>query len=417
MEKALKEVISSMLASNQKRLKVKCNNTSNFGTCFKELIENTYEKHNQKVVILIDEYDKAILDNLDQMEVAKENREIIKGLYTIIKGCDEYIKFVFLTGVSKFSKASIFSGLNMLKDISLDKKYGNICGYTQTNIENEFMPYLQGVDLEKLKLWYNGYNFLKDDVYNPFDLLLFIDSEFIYKNYWFTTGTPTFLIKLIEQNNYFIPKLSNIAINDKLLDSFDIDNLDLEIILYQAGYLTIDKMEINEDEDIIYHLRLPNKEVRSSLSQFIITSLYKDKTFIRSDISKALRSSNFKDLEKSLKLVFASLPYTNFTNNNIEIYEGFYASVIYTYLQSSGINIIGEDITNQGRIDLSVFMENKIYIIEFKMNTNTKNALEQIKEKGYAHKYMKDDKDIYLVGIGFDRESRNVCGFEWEQVK
>ena len=137
-----------------------------------------------------------------------------------------------------------------------------------------------------------------------------------------------------------MPKLSKLSVTKKLLSSFDISNIDLEIILYQAGYLTIDKMEINEDEDIIYHLRLPNKEVRSSLSQFIITSLYKDKTFTRSDISKALRNSNLEDLETSLKVVFASLPYTNFTNNNIEIYEGFYASVIYTYLQSSGIKII-----------------------------------------------------------------------------
>ena len=340
---------------------------SDFGGCFRELIEKTYNKYNQRVVVLVDEYDKAILDNLDQMDVALENREIIKSLYTVLKGCEPYLEKVFLTGVSKFSKASIFSGLNILKDISLTKKYGNICGYTQADIESSFLLYLEGVDLEKLKTWYNGYNFLKDDVYNPFDLLLFIKNEFLYKNYWFSTGTPSFLIKLINNNNYFLPKLSNIAVNNQLLSSFDIDNLDLEIILYQAGYLTIDKMEINEDEDIIYHLRLPNKEVRSSLSQFIITSLYKDKTFIRTDISKALRSSNLQDLETSLKVVFASLPYTNFTNNNIEIYEGFYASVIYTYLQSSGIKIIGEDVTNQGRIDLSVFIEDKIYIIEFKI--------------------------------------------------
>jgi len=121
------------------------------------------------------------------MEVAKENREIIKSLYTVIKGCDAYIKFTMLTGVSKFSKASIFSGLNMLTDISLDKEYGNICGYTQNDIESTFLPYLKDVDLEKLKVWYNGYNFLKDDVYNPFDILLFIANKYIYKNIPFYT--------------------------------------------------------------------------------------------------------------------------------------------------------------------------------------------------------------------------------------
>ena len=174
-----------MLEDNQQRLDIKCTNTNNFGVCFKELIKNIHDKYNQKVVVLIDEYDKAILDNLDQMEVAKENREIIKGLYSILKDSERYIKFVFLTGVSKFSKSSIFSGLNMLEDISLNPKYGNICGYTQNDINTTIKPYLKGADLEKVKEWYNGYNFLKDDVYNPFCMLLFIKNEFVYKNYWF----------------------------------------------------------------------------------------------------------------------------------------------------------------------------------------------------------------------------------------
>jgi hypothetical protein len=304
----------------------------------------------------------------------------------------------------------------MLEDISLDKKYGNICGYTQANIENEFISYLKGVDLEKVKLWYNGYNFLKDDVYNPFDLLLFIKNEFLYKNYWFSTGSPSFLIKLIKQNNYFLPKLSNITINDKLLDSFDIDNLDLEVILYQAGYLTIDKMIIDEDEEIMYKLKLPNKEVKSSLHQFIITSFYQDKSLNRKGISKALRQANMQELKTTLISIFASIPYSNFIKNNINLYEGFYASIIYTYLQSLGIEIIGEDITNQGRIDLSLFIEDKIYIIEFKMNTNKDNALQQIKDKNYSQKYINKGKDIYLVGIEFDESIKNISGFEWEQL-
>ena len=182
-----------MLKGNQEHLGLHCEDID-FGSCFKELIEKAYKKYNQKVVVLIDEYDKAILDNLDQMEVAKANREIIKSLYTVLKGCEPYLEKVFLTGVSKFSKAGIFSGLNMLKDISLTAKYGNICGYTQNDIETTALPYLNGVDLVKLKEWYNGYNFLKDDVYNPFDVLLFIKNNFTYKNYWFETGTPSFLI-------------------------------------------------------------------------------------------------------------------------------------------------------------------------------------------------------------------------------
>ena len=161
---SLKKTILGALRSNQRNLGVNCASLEDFGECFKELIELAHNKYNQKVVVLIDEYDKAILDNLDQMKVAYENREIIKSLYTVLKGSEPYLEKVFLTGVSKFSKASIFSGLNMLEDISLNPDYGNICGYAQSNIENEMIEYLKGVDLEKLKRWYNGYNFLKDDI-------------------------------------------------------------------------------------------------------------------------------------------------------------------------------------------------------------------------------------------------------------
>ncbi len=187
----LKNRINDILIQNQERLEIECKKIEEYDSCFEELIKNSYYKYNKKVVILIDEYDKAILDNLDQMKIAHENREILKSLYGIIKENDRYIRFAFLTGVSKFSKASIFSGLNNLRDISLLPKFGEICGYTQKNIENEFLPYLKGVDLEELKKWYNGYNFLKNRVYNPFDILLFIDSGYMFKNYWFETGTPT----------------------------------------------------------------------------------------------------------------------------------------------------------------------------------------------------------------------------------
>jgi len=403
-----------MLRLNQNKLGVECYDTDDFSGCFADLIKLTYEKYNQKVVVLIDEYDKAILDNLDQMEVARENREIIKALYTILKGSEEYIKFSFLTGVSKFSKASIFSGLNMLRDISLDKKYGNICGYTQDDIDSKFIPYLQGVDLDKLRVWYNGYNFLKDSVYNPFDILLFIENNFIYKNYWFETGTPTFLIKLIDKNSYFLPKLSNISVDDKLLDSFDIDNIDLEVILYQAGYLTIDKMEIDEDLDIIYTLKIPNREVKVSFNQSIIYSLYRDKSQNRKDISKSLRESDLASFKTAFNSIFASIPYNNYANNSINIYEGYYASVVYVYLQSLGIDIVGEDVTNRGRIDLTLKLDNYIYIIEFKVGSE--NALQQIKDRDYAKKYLDDKREIYLVGINFDRDKKEIINFEWERV-
>ena len=412
---ALKKSIMAVLRENQKRLGVECIDVDSADVCLRELIINSYQKHKQQVVVLIDEYDKAILDNLDQMEVAKENREIIKALYSVLKGSEEYIKFAFLTGVSKFSKSSIFSGLNMLEDISLNPRFGNICGYTQNDIETTILPYLDGVDLEKLKLWYNGYNFLKDSVYNPFDILLFIRNDFVFDNYWFETGTPTYLIKLIEQNNYFLPKLANITVNKKLLSSFDIDNIDLEVILYQSGYLTMDKIVMTPFDTIEYRLKLPNKEVKISLYDYIIGLLFKQNGNEKKiSLYNALYKGEIENLKKSLDSIFASIPYNNYTNNLIADYEGFYASVIYVYFQSLGIDIIGEDVTNKGRIDLTLKIGDYIYIVEFKVGKE--NALEQIKSKEYAQKYMSSGKQIYLVGINFDSEQRCISGFEWERV-
>ncbi len=232
----VKERAFDVFRENQEKLEIDCNATSSPSSCFDALIKEASKKYNQKVVILIDEYDKPILDVIEDEKQAKIHREFMKGLYSIIKENDKYIRFVFLTGVSKFSKSSIFSGLNMLTDISLNKKFGDICGYSQNDIETSFKPYLVDVDLAKFKHWYNGYNFLKSAMYNPFDVLQFIGNDFLFDNYWFTTGTPTFLIKLIEKNNYFLPKLSNITLGKQLLDSFDISNIDLEVILYQSGY-------------------------------------------------------------------------------------------------------------------------------------------------------------------------------------
>jgi len=414
-EKLEKRIIQN-LKNNQERLQVQCKEYTQYDICFEELIKQIYEKYNQKVIILIDEYDKAILDVIDNIQQAKINREIIKSLYSMIKGNDAYVKFAFLTGVSKFSKASIFSGLNILEDISLNPDFGNICGYTQRNIETSFLSYLDGVDLAKFKNFYNGYNFLKDDIYNPFDTLLFIKNKYVYKNYWFSTGTPTFLIKLIEKNHYFLPKLSNITVDEKLLDSFDIENLDLEVILYQAGYLTIEKMIIDEEFDFIeYKLCLPNKEVKLSFNNFIINTIYKDTSLLNKKILYALAKENLADLLSSLKTMFANIPYNNYIGNNILHYEGFYASVIYVYFQSLGLDIIGEDVTNKGRIDLTIKIKNIIYIIEFKVNAKKGEALQQIKDKKYSEKYQNSSK-LYLVGIEFDEKEKNIVNFEWEKI-
>ena len=412
----LKRTILAILRKNQEDLNLKCENVEEYDTCFEELIVKSYETYNQKVVILIDEYDKGILDNLDQLDIAYENREILRSFYSIMKESDQYIKFVFITGVSKFSRASIFSGLNMLEDITLSPRFGNICGYTQNDIESTLLPYLQGVDLEKLRVWYNGYNFLKDSVYNPFDILKFIKNDFLYDNYWFISGTPSFLIKLIKEQNYFLPKLGDIKVGKDLLDSFDIKNMNFETVLFQTGYLTIDRVEIDEDDEIEYFLKVPNREVQQSINNYIIAYLYNNDNIItkRKAIRKALKTADLEGFKKALVSIFASIPYNNYTNNDIYNFEGFYASIVYVYLASLGVRVIGEDVTNRGRIDLSISINNNLFVIEFKVGKA--NALNQIKSKNYHQKYLNDGKDIYLVGINFCQEDKNISGFEWERV-
>ena len=409
------QIADDSLLDNQNRLHIKCDKNIPPQICLKQLIKKAYERYKIPVVILIDEYDKPILNNILNITLANQMRDFLRGFYEQLKENDRYIKFVFLTGVSKFSKASIFSGLNNLTDISLNPKFGNICGYTQKNIENEFKEYFKNVDLQKVKSWYNGYNFLKDKVYNPFDILLLITNDFKFSNYWFETGTPLFLIELIKENSYFLPNLAGLKVDEKLLNSFDLENLDLEVILYQAGYLTIDQEIEKRRGGIEYKLKLPNREIKLSLNDYIIDLLLRQKTEklkIQDSLYDALYESKLEDFKISLTHLFATIPYNNLTY--IKSYEGFYASVIYVYLQSLGIEIIGEDVTNRGRIDLTIFINDIIYIIEFKVGSN--DALTQIKEKNYSQKYRGLNKDIYLIGINFDETEKNISRFIWEKV-
>lgn len=413
-KESLNDVINRNMRNNEEDLQCERNEQLSPTERFAALIKNASKKYNKPVVILIDEYDKPILDNITDPAMRNYARDTLKGLYEHIKYNDEYVKFAFLTGVSKFSKVSSFSGLNNIVDISLYPQYGNICGYTQTDLETSFQPYLLGVDMEKVKRWYDGYNFLKDNVYNPFDILNFCATGHSYKNYWFESGSPSFLIKLIKGKNYYVPQLENIIIDEEQLGAFDIEKINFEVLLYQAGYLTI--CEEKRMEDIaFYSLKIPNLEVKSSFNK-VIVSMLTDADTIGSTLSRtmlmALYNADKDGVKDALYTLFASLPYQNYVNNNISIYEAFYASVVYAFLASLGAPLIGEDTTNRGRIDLTLNMEHKIYIVEFKVGSG--DALQQIKEKKYYEKYRNMNKDIYLVGINFDEQERNISGFTWE---
>ncbi len=410
-------VAKRIFKDNQKRLGIECEMDEDSSSCFATLIQACYEKYNQKVVVLIDEYDKPILDNLDDIDRAKENRDFLRGLYIQLKESDRYLKFVFLTGISKFSKASIFSGLNNLLDISLMPKFGNICGYTHENLENEFVEYSKEFDLEKVREWYNGYYFLKDRIYNPFDVLKLFDSG-VFKNYWWESGQAYSLIEMLKRGNYYIPELENLVVSEELLNSFEIENLKLEVLLYQAGYLTIDTVEYYEEYELYnYKLKIPNKEVQISFNNLVLeylTDRYinpKEKVTLL-DILKYAKLDEFK---QNLESLFASIPYNNYVKNSIGEYEGYYAGVIYAYLASLGIRLVAEDVTNRGRVDMTLFISDKVYCIEFKVGNG--EALAQIRNRAYYKKYLGQNKEIYLVGIEFDRESKNISVFEWERVE
>ncbi len=388
---------------------------------FEELISKLYAKFNLRVVVLIDEYDKPILDNITK-PVAKTMRDGLASFYSVLKDANQYLKFVFLTGVSRFSKTNIFSKLNNIIDLSLNKDYGNICGYTQIEMEKVFKEYLFGVNLKTVKEWYDGYNFLGNDVYNPFDILLFLVDK-SYKPYWFQTGTPTFLLDLIKQKKYYLPDLDKIDLTELQLEEFDIDMIQLEVLLFQTGYLTI-KKAYREGHLDLYELSIPNKEVQIGLNEYLSRMFFapgennlKQKTQLSRTIYRSLYNKNPAILEDSFKAFFESVPHDWYRKNDIANYEGYYNCVFYTFFTALGETVIPEDSTKKGDIDMAVITDEAVFIFEFKMKTNPQNAMQQIKNKGYYKKYLNDKKEIFLVGIEFDEKIKNISEFEWEELK
>ncbi|MGP1489460.1 MAG: AAA family ATPase [Treponema sp.] len=416
-EESLNDIIKRNVCNNEEDLRCEGNESLSSTERFAALIKNAATKYNKPVVILIDEYDKPILDNITDAPMRSYARDVLKGLYEHIKYNDEYIKFVFLTGVTKFAKVSVFSGLNNLSDISLAPQYGNICGYTQADIDTHFQPYLEGIDLGDIKRWYDGYNFLKDNVYNPFDILKFCTEGKLFRNYWFESGTPTFLIRLMQEKNFFPPDLQNIKVGEEILQSFDIDNIELPVLLYQAGYLTI-KKAVTLRGGLYYQLRVPNFEVQKSLNEELLNRVVPsviEKVKMQDNLYSALEQADLETFKNHLVRVFAHIPYHNYSSNYIAQYEGFYASVIYTYLYSLNMPFVAEDCTNQGRIDMSITVENNVYIIEFKMGTG--DGIAQIMEKKYYEKYQNQGKNIYLVSINFDAEKKNISECKYVVLK
>ena len=414
---ALDQRIRGILLENSERLGIQCRTPDDIPTCFSELVRGAHAQNGQRVVVLIDEYDKPILDNITRPEVARDMRDGLRNLYSVIKDADAHIRFAFLTGVSKFSKVSLFSGLNNLRDITVSPAYSALCGYTEADVDSVFAPELGGLDRQQIRDWYNGYNWTGEAVYNPFDLLLLFEER-QFRPYWFETGTPTFLVDLLTRRGFDSPRLDRVIADESLLSTFDVDHLAPEALLWQTGYLTFHGRRQTAAR-IEYTLGYPNLEVESALNDALIKAYLGDPgaaSRVNSSLFDRLEANDLAGLEAHFKALFATIPHDWHRNNPIAQYEGYYASVFYSHFAALGLDITLEDASSHGRLDMAVRFNGQIYLFEFKMVelTTEGRALQQIKDRGYADKYRAEGLPIHLIGVEFSREHRSVVGFEVE---
>jgi hypothetical protein len=374
------------------------------GSLLEKLVIKINKKKRKQVVVLVDEYDKPILDVIEDKKEAEEVRKELKGFYSTLKGLDEYIRFVLITGVSKFSKVSLFSGLNQLEDISLSKEYGNICGYTQEELEIYFKEYLEGVNIEEVREWYNGYNFLGEKVYNPFDILLYLRNR-EFDNYWYESGKTEFLFKLIKRREYKLGYLEKEYYTKEILEKFDVEYISIEALMYQTGYLTIKEIKRIENERV-YVLDYPNREVRQSFNRellYYITGEYQsDRT---SKLKMALIEEDMEEIRRQIEIFLETISYEVIRNENV------YQAAIYGLMYGMGYEVEIEDNTIKGRIDLTLLINRKkVYIIELKLlkrEGEKGKAIKQIEEREYYKKYMNYER-VYIVGIEIDKVKKRI---------
>jgi Predicted AAA-ATPase/PD-(D/E)XK nuclease superfamily len=388
---------------------------------FKYLIEYLSKKIG-KVVILIDEYDKPLLDYIEDThkDKAEENRDVMKMFYSVLKDAEPHLHLIFITGITKFAKVSIFSDLNHIRDLTFNAKFATAYGYTQEEMEAIFVDYLhlflennpsftREMLLTKMKDWYNGYSWDGEtSVYNPYGLLHFFEEQ-RFINVWFESGTPTFLVKKIMLADTL--QFENVEKNINYLSFKNFDSIDLVTLMFQSGYLTIKSLDIDQNAVLDY----PNREVRESMYYYIMDEMGETRSKnlppVR-NLAKAFHENDLRKVESIVKHAFADLPYDVYRKRNVEQTEGFYHGIIHILFNYLGIYTQSEVHTTDGRADAVVFTENRIFIFEFKYNASAKDALTQLQEKNYAAKYANEGKEIVLIGANFKRRTRRLDNFE-----
>ena len=399
--------------------------TSDVQVALDTLVVGLSNKHGSKVVVLVDEYDSAIINNLKHPEIAEKNRDILKGFFGTLKSLDQHLKFTFVTGVSKFSQVSLFSGPNNLKDITMDPRYAAMMGYTKEEIKTNFSEHVQfllqdkkekGIQataagiLDEIQTWYNGYRFSREEilVYNPFSTLNYIDEKEA-RTYWYSSGTPSFLVDQLKRHSKSMISLDGAtATQEALMDISRLDEVDLTALMYQTGYLTVKGYNPISKR---YRLGLPNEEVRSAFINSLvenfasITDLRSSEKFV-----KMLEEHRPDFLFRHIELGLSSFAYQVFVDAKERTYQGMLLSILY----GMGFDPLSERTTNRGRIDIVLEAPNTTYIIELKLDGSSDKALQQIHEKGYFKPYIRKGKKIVIIGANFSSKDRNISSWKGE---
>ena len=384
---------------------------------FAGLIEALFTRAGQRVVVLVDEYDRPIVDALDDAELAKRNRSILRGLYGVVKDCDRMIRMSFFTGVSKFSKVSLFSDLNNLTDITLDPRFAAVCGYTDRELETTFAPELEGLDRAAIRDWYDGYNWRGGEderVYNPYGMLLFLASR-EFRSYWFETGTPAFLPNALMRRRVDPASLEDLAVGDADLADFDIHRMKPEALLFQTGYLTI-LGEERRPAGLEFRLGYPNREVRGALNLALLSAMAPEVSAQTecSRLERLVEAQDFAGLERLFRAFFASVPHEWYAANDIARFEGYYSAVFYSHFVGAGLDVVAEESTSRGRADIVVRHERAVWVFELKSGGAAQDALAQIDARGYADKYRHLGLPIHCIGVSF--RDRNIAAFKVESA-
>lgn len=377
----------------------------------------------KKVVILIDEYDKPLLDNIENLPEAIQIRERLKAFYTVIKAMDAHVRFVFLTGVSKFSKVGVFSGLNNLRDLTMSTQFAAMLGLTEAEIKANLADYLadfaakEGISsdvlLAQVRSWYNGFCFAADgeNVYNPFSTMLFFEEQ-RFANFWFDTGTPTFLIHQIQRKGFDIEDVDTLNVPEIVFSTYEIENLNVVPLLFQTGYLTIKDYDKTTQ---LYKLYYPNYEVENAFLNVLLKSFHSTRSELVEqhlwDLVRSLQAGKLEEFFNTLAIFFAQVPYTIQLND-----EKYYQSVFYLIFKLVGLKIDAEVCTNQGRIDVVIELTDRLYLFEFKLDGDAENALNQIKTTRYYERYQSSSKSLLLIGVNFSTEKRRVDGWKMDNL-